>query len=152
MAGDAGPAPCLRRLRQNLTTAGLDLARALLGERWRIGPALVLEVSAPRIPCATFAAWMGERAWVRRFTRQGRSGAYLRVLAEGEVRAGDAIEVVHRPGHAVTVQLTLRALTTEPALLPSLLGAGDSLSTEERATVDAYLKRRAAADAARDGA
>jgi MOSC domain-containing protein YiiM len=87
---------------ENLTTEGLDVDGAVVGERWRVGSAL-LEVTGPRIPCATFAAWMGERAWVRRFTERGRTGAYLAVVEPGVVRAGDAVEVHDRPGHGITV-------------------------------------------------
>jgi MOSC domain-containing protein YiiM len=90
---------------ENLTTTGLDVTDAVIGERWRIGgPAgLVVEVSMPRTPCATFQAWLGEKRWVRRFTERGAPGAYLRVAEEGGVEAGDGIEVVHRPSHGVTI-------------------------------------------------
>jgi MOSC domain-containing protein YiiM len=107
---------------ENLTTAGHDLNSALIGERWRIGARLVLEVSCPRIPCATFAGWLGEKGWTRTFTRAALPGPYLRVVEPGEVAAGDRIEVLSRPDdHAVTVASSFRALTTEPELLPALL-------------------------------
>ena len=51
---------------ENLTTAGLEVDTAEVGERWQVGGTL-LEVCGPRIPCATFAKHMAERAWVRRF-------------------------------------------------------------------------------------
>ena len=90
---------------ENLTTSGLDVTGALVGERWRIGglDGVVVEVTQPRIPCATFKDWMGEARWVRRFTGHGAPGAYLRVVEEGTVTAGDEIEVVHRPGHGVSI-------------------------------------------------
>ena len=90
---------------ENLTTSGLDVTGALVGERWRIGgpDGVVVEVTQPRIPCATFKDWMGEARWVRRFTEHGAPGAYLRVVVEGAVTAGDEIEVVHRPGHGVSI-------------------------------------------------
>ena len=89
---------------ENLTTAGLDVTGALIGERWRVGEdGVLLEVSAPRIPCRTFQGWMDEPHWVKRFTDHGAPGAYLRVVAEGTVAAGDAIEVEHRPDHGVTI-------------------------------------------------
>lgn len=106
---------------ENLTTAGLDVTDARIGERWQVGDEVVLEVSAPRIPCGTFAEWMAERGWVKRFTAAAVPGAYLRVIAPGELRAGDPVEVVSRPGHDVTVGVTFRALTTEPELLPRLV-------------------------------
>lgn len=114
---------------ENLTTQGIDHTTALVGEHWRIGTAL-LEVTSPRIPCRTFAEFLGQRGWVKRFTEQARPGAYFRVLEEGLVGPGDEITVVHRPGHDVTVELFFRAVTTEAALLPRLLAAGDSVPPE----------------------
>ncbi|MBV1853065.1 MOSC domain-containing protein [Catellatospora tritici] len=105
---------------ENLTTTGLDVNGALIGERWRVGTAL-LEVSAPRIPCRTFAAAMEEQGWIKRFTQAALPGAYLRVLEPGEVRAGDEVTVVHRPDHDVTVALAFRAMTLESELLPRLV-------------------------------
>ena len=111
---------------ENLTTLGVEVSGALIGERWRVGHDLVLEVSCPRIPCGTFQGWLGERGWMRRFTRAALPGAYLRVVAPGHVRAGDALEVVHLPDHDVSVALTFRAITLEPDLLP-LLAVADAL-------------------------
>jgi MOSC domain-containing protein YiiM len=107
---------------ENLTTAGLDVNGALIGERWRIG-STVLEVSCPRIPCNTFEGWLEAAGWIKQFTRAAVPGAYLRVITPGEVQAGDPVEIVARPDHDVTVELTFRALTTEPELLPRLLVA-----------------------------
>ncbi|MGW2596895.1 MOSC domain-containing protein [Streptomyces klenkii] len=123
---------------ENLTTSGVDVNGARIGERWRIGPDLVLEVSAPRIPCRTFAAWLGEAGWIKRFTQEAAPGAYLRVIEPGEIRAGDEISVVHRPGHEVTVSFVFRANTVERALLPRVLAAGDALHPETRKKVLAY--------------
>jgi MOSC domain-containing protein YiiM len=106
---------------ENLTTSGLDVTGALIGERWRIGEQVVLEVAVPRIPCGTFAHWMAERGWIKRFTVRALPGAYLRVIVPGEVRGGDPVVVVSRPEHDVTVGVTFRALTREPELLPRLL-------------------------------
>lgn len=64
---------------------------------------------------------MGRSGWNRRFTRAGLPGGYLRVIAPGEIRAGDPGEVVHRPGHGVSVAYTFRAVMSEAELLPSLL-------------------------------
>jgi MOSC domain-containing protein YiiM len=116
---------------ENLTTAGVDVNGALIGERWRVGPEAVVEASCPRIPCYTFQGWMGRRGWIKRFTRAGLPGAYLRVIREGPIRADDPVEIVHRPGHEVTVALVFRALTLEPELLPLLLTA-DALPEEIR--------------------
>ncbi|MWA13025.1 MOSC domain-containing protein [Streptomyces sp. BA2] len=122
---------------ENLTTSGLDVSGAKIGERWRVGPDLLLEVTSGRIPCQTFQGHLGETRWVKRFTQQGAPGAYLRVIEPGEIRGGDAMEIVHRPAHDVTVALQFRAVTTERHLLPSLLAAGDALHPE---SVDAARK------------
>ncbi|MET9227698.1 MOSC domain-containing protein [Lentzea sp. NPDC003310] len=122
---------------ENLTTQGIDHTTALVGEHWRIGTAL-LEVTGPRIPCRTFAEFLGQRGWVKRFTREVRPGAYFRVLEAGLVGPGDEITVVHRPAHDVTVELFFRAVTTEADLLPRLLAAGDSVPPE---VVDLVHKR-----------
>ncbi|HCA85056.1 MAG TPA: MOSC domain-containing protein [Streptomyces sp.] len=119
---------------ENLTTAGLDVNAARIGERWRIGPELLLEVSAARTPCRTFAGRLGERGWVKRFTRAAAPGAYLRVVQPGFVGAGDPVVVEHRPRHEVSVSFLFRALTLEPELLPRVLAAGDALHPEDRAT------------------
>jgi MOSC domain-containing protein YiiM len=127
---------------ENLTTIGIDVNESEVGERWRIGEAL-LEVASIRIPCNDFKGWMGScgydnRAWVRRFTEQGRPGPYLRVLGEGAIAAGDEIEVVHEPGHGVTVSTMFRALTTDRSLLPDLLRV-DGLVDEARAAAERYV-------------
>jgi MOSC domain-containing protein YiiM len=119
---------------ENLTTSGLDVNGALIGERWRIGPDVVLEVSCPRKPCATFEGRLGIDGWIERFTEAALPGAYLRVIEPGEIRATDRIEIVSRPGHDVTVALAFRALTREPELLPRL-PAADALPREVRELV-----------------
>ena len=116
---------------ENLTTRGVDVDAAVLGERWRVGDT-ELVVTCPRIPCATFKGWMGSTDWLKRFTRGGRPGAYLRVAVAGTLQAGDTVDVLHRPAHGVTVATTFRALTSERALLPELLAAGDDLTDELR--------------------
>jgi MOSC domain-containing protein YiiM len=112
---------------ENLTTAGVDVNGALVGERWQVGHACVLEVTSPRIPCRTFAGWLEEQRWVKRFTVRGAPGAYLRVITPGAVTAGDEITVVHRPDHDVTIAMMFRALTTDKALQAQLGAAGDAL-------------------------
>lgn len=87
---------------ETLTTEGLDVNGAEIGERWRIGAAEVT-VSGPRVPCLKLATRMSDPRFARRFTRAARPGAYLTVVGEGDVRAGDPIEVLERPGHGVTV-------------------------------------------------
>jgi MOSC domain-containing protein YiiM len=107
------------RFGENLSTAGLDVTGAVLGERWRVGDdGLVLEVSSPRVPCATFQGWMDESHWVKRFTDHGAPGAYLRVITEGTVGAGDQVEVLHQPEHGVTVGevFAIRSVETDRLL------------------------------------
>jgi MOSC domain-containing protein YiiM len=113
---------------ENMTTSGLDVTGARIGERWRVGSSVVLEVTSPRIPCRTFAGWIGEKQWVKRFTRAARPGAYLRVITPGSMEAGDAIHVVSRPEHGVSVGLLFRAMTTERDLLPEVLPAVDMMN------------------------
>ncbi|WP_433856938.1 MOSC domain-containing protein [Streptomyces kronopolitis] len=129
---------------ENLTTAGVELTGALIGDRWRVGPRLLLEVSCPRIPCRTFQGWLGEHGWLKRFTQASVPGAYLRVIEPGEISAGDAVELVHRPAHEVTIQLMFQALTLRRELLPRLLEAGEALPAEARRRVLAYEERRKA--------
>ena len=105
---------------ENLTTVGLDVQNARIGERWRVGAAL-LEVTGVRIPCSVFAGFVGEPQWVKRFTQHGVPGAYLRVIEPGHVQAGDQIEVVETRDHHLTVGLAFLAGTTRPDLLPELV-------------------------------
>jgi len=135
---------------ENLTTTGLDVTAAKIGERWRIGRDLVLEVSLPRIPCRTFAAWLREHGWIRRFTRAARPGAYLRVIEPGAVQRGDAIDVVDCPAHDITIGLVFRALTREPLLLAPVLAA-DALPADARPDAARRLERAQLAAARRRG-
>jgi MOSC domain-containing protein YiiM len=107
---------------ENITTAGLDITGAAIGETWRLGTAVV-QVTSPRIPCVTFASWLGEPRWVKRFARAGRPGAYLRVLSEGEVAPGDDIEILDRPAVTVTVSEAMRAFYGDTDLMRQLLAA-----------------------------
>lgn len=107
---------------ENLTLRGVDVTGAVIGQRWRIGSAVV-QVSVPRIPCSTFAGFWDVDRLVKRFTAAGRPGAYLRVLTEGVVTAGDRVQVLDRPAHGLTIGETFRALTTERQLASRLLTA-----------------------------
>jgi len=89
---------------ENLRTQGIEVSGAEVGERWRIGEKLVLEVTSPRTPCATFQRRMGEAHWVKRFADANLTGAYFRVVERGTIAAGDAIEIIHKPGHGITLQ------------------------------------------------
>jgi len=112
---------------ENLTSFGIAIGDALVGERWRVGDA-VLEVSQPRQPCSTLGAKMGDQRFVKRFAKSLRLGSYLRIVEPGRVRAGDSIEVVGRPGHDVTIGLLARVLFEDDSLGPRVLAAGDALT------------------------
>jgi MOSC domain-containing protein YiiM len=129
---------------ENLTTRGLAVDEALVGERWAVGAEVVLEVCGPRIPCATFAARMGERGWVRRFSEVGRTGAYLSVVTSGTVRAGDPIEVVSRPDHGITVPETFRAFMGDLDAAERVLAAKCLVEVEAAELRETVARRRAA--------
>jgi MOSC domain-containing protein YiiM len=90
-------------LGENLTTEGLDVTQALIGERWQVGTT-ELEVSQPRGPCWKLAHRVGDPAIVKTFTASLRPGAYLRILRGGELGASDPVRIVHRPAHGVTIR------------------------------------------------
>lgn len=104
----------------NLTTVGVDVNDAVIGETWLIGDSLELQPTFGRVPCATFQAKMAEPQWVKTFTRENRPGAYLRVVRPGKVQAGDPVSVIRRPAHGVTIAAAFRAYLTEPESLPTL--------------------------------
>ena len=97
---------------ENLTTSGIDVSGAVIGERWEIGTAL-LEVSEPRAPCWKLGVKMEDGAFPRKFTKALRPGAYLRIVREGVLAAGDAIHIIDRPGHGVRVKDVFRIYTRE---------------------------------------
>ena len=97
---------------ENLTTEGVDVNGALVGEHWEIGNA-VLEVTEPRVPCWRLGVRMEDKRFPRRFTQAGRPGAYLRIVVEGDVGAGDAIRVVGQPDHGLTVGDVFRIYTRD---------------------------------------
>lgn len=106
---------------ENLTTSGFDVDAALVGDRWRLGDEVVVEVTGPRIPCATFAWRMQVKGWVRLFAERGRTGTYLRVVEPGRLRRGDRIDVVERPHHEVTVPMVFRAFMGDLELAGQVL-------------------------------
>jgi MOSC domain-containing protein YiiM len=97
---------------ENLTTEGMEVNDALVGERWAIGSA-VFEISEPRIPCWRLGVRMNDPAFVRRFTEARRSGAYMRIVVEGDVGAGDGIEIVERPDHDLSIRDVFRIYTRD---------------------------------------
>lgn len=87
---------------ENLVTEGVDVTGAVVGERWGIG-STILEVSEPRVPCWRFAFRMNDKTFPRKFVEAVRPGAYLRILEEGDLGAGDKIRILERPDHGVSV-------------------------------------------------
>jgi MOSC domain-containing protein YiiM len=122
---------------ENLTTRGIAVSGAVIGERWAVGSTL-LEVAQPRLPCFKLGLRMGDPRFPKRFAAAGMPGAYLRVLREGDIGAADAIRVLSRPEHAVTSALVSRAILREPQLLARALQA-----TELPAELRAWMRERA---------
>jgi MOSC domain-containing protein YiiM len=124
---------------ENLTTEGVGVNSALVGERWKIGTT-VLEVSEPRVPCWRFGVRMNDKLFPRRFTEALRPGSYLRIVVEGELGAGDKIEVVDRPDHDVSVQDVFRIFSHDRDEAQRLL-AIPQLSVEWKAWAQRLLEK-----------
>ena len=141
-AGELGREIRNGQFAENLTTRGIDVNEAEVGERWQVGT-VTFEIAMVRTPCNDFKSWQSRNGyddtrWVRRFTEQARPGPYLRVVQEGELQAGDDLTVVHQPGHGVTVSTLFRAMTTERSLLPELLRV-DGLARVPRRKAEQYV-------------
>ncbi|WP_213011340.1 MOSC domain-containing protein [Paractinoplanes toevensis] len=108
---------------ENLTTIGLDVCGAMIGEVWRVGDELELQTTFGRIPCATFQARMEEPKWLKRFTKENRTGAYLRVVTPGSVQAGDSISVTYRPSKSVSIAEAFEVYMLDRPRLARLLDA-----------------------------
>jgi MOSC domain-containing protein YiiM len=134
---------------ENLALRGVDVTGAVIGQTWRVGTALV-QVTSPRIPCATFQRWLGEGQWVKRFTEAGVPGAYLRVLEPGEVSAGDSVEIVDTPAHGVTIGQAFAGRRGDRAALERLLAEGEDLQPSLVAGIERELAVGGDAPAASD--
>jgi MOSC domain-containing protein YiiM len=108
---------------ENLTTSGLDVSGAVVGEKWEFGSGLVLQVTFGRIPCVTFQNKLREPRWVKRFAAANRVGAYLRVVEPGTLVPGDRISVTDRPAHGLTVAESFEIYMHDPSRLARLLDA-----------------------------
>jgi MOSC domain-containing protein YiiM len=124
---------------ENLTTEGIEVNDALVGERWEIGT-LVLEVSEPRIPCWRLGVRMNDKMFPRRFTEALRPGAYLRIVVEGDVGAGDETRVVERPDHDLTIRDVFRIYTRDRDEVERLL-AIPRMSESWRRWADDWLHK-----------
>jgi MOSC domain-containing protein YiiM len=86
----------------NLTISELESAQFNIGDYLQIGD-VTLQVSAPRIPCGTFARRMEDPKFVKRFRAAERPGLYCRVVKEGVVKAGDEVRVEKYTGETISV-------------------------------------------------
>lgn len=116
------------RFGENLTTGGININDAVIGERWSIGGAIV-EVSQPRTPCRVFAGFWDRPNLIKEFTDAGRSGAYLRIIEEGDIGAGDEIVIVGKPSHGITISELFVARGQERSRILELLAAPESSNT-----------------------
>jgi MOSC domain-containing protein YiiM len=105
---------------ENLTLAGVDVSGALVGERWRVGTAL-LEVTSPRVPCYKLGMAMEDARFIRTFAHALRPGAYLGIVEEGDVGAGDSVSVTWRPDHNLTLETMSRIYLFEHQHLGEML-------------------------------
>ena len=126
---------------ENLTTEGLDLTNALVGERWGVG-STVLEVSEARMPCWKLGFRVNDKHFPRRFLAGGRPGAYLRILQEGELGGGDEIRVVHRPQHNLTMGDLSRIYAGDRDEVGRMLGV-PQLSASWREWAEEWIARHA---------
>lgn len=126
---------------ENLSLVGCDSSDAVIGERWRIGGA-VLRVTGPRNPCKVFAGFWDDKSLVKRFTAVGRPGAYCAVEQAGEIRPGDDREVLSRPEHAVTIaELFAFRLRGRRELAEHVVTCLDDLPEDWREAVTRQLPR-----------
>jgi MOSC domain-containing protein YiiM len=120
---------------ENLTTEGIDVSGALVGERWRVG-SVELEVCQPRLPCSKLGLRFGDLKMVKLFGQASRPGAYLRIIGEGELQVGDEVTVLSRPDHDVTVALVADAILVDESLVAKAASApqlAESLAVPLRA-------------------
>jgi MOSC domain-containing protein YiiM len=133
---------------ENLTTEGIEVNNALVGERWQIGTT-VLEVSELRVPCWRLAVRMNDKMFPRRFAEALRPGPYLRIVVEGDLGAGDAIQVVERPDHDLTVRDVFRIYTRDRGEVERFLSVPQISESWRSWATDVLRKtkdRRAGAD------
>ncbi len=97
---------------ENLTVEGLSEATVNIGDRFRVGSAEVM-VTQPRFPCFKLNLKFGRNDMVKQFLDSRLSGIYFSVVKEGEVGAGDAIELIYRDEHDVTIADIVRIYARE---------------------------------------
>jgi MOSC domain-containing protein YiiM len=120
---------------ENLTTSDIDLNALVVGTKIRIGSVLLI-ATGPRIPCGTFARWLAEEQWVKKFTEANRAGSYFGVVTPGELGAGDELEIINVPEHGVSISEIYRVWNgdRDPRLLERVATCPDVLpEVRERA-------------------
>jgi MOSC domain-containing protein YiiM len=105
---------------ENLTTQGVDVSGAIIGERWKMG-SVVLEVCQPRLPCSKLGIRFGDLRMVKAFAKASRPGAYLRIIEAGDLGVGDELKILSRPDHGVTLAMSADAVLKDPSLVPRVL-------------------------------
>lgn len=95
---------------ENLTIDRLDETDVCIGDRFRIGDEVELEVSLPRAPCSTLAMVMEDKEFAKKFLATLRVGFYLRVIREGRIRAGDQVERTHRDPARLSIAEVTRVM------------------------------------------
>ena len=107
---------------ENLTLEGVDVSGAVIGARWRIGT-VEFEVCQPRFPCSKLGHRFGDQRMVKRFAQAARPGAYLRIVSEGELGAGDRVDITATPSHGVTIAQVSNAVMFEEGDLEAAAAA-----------------------------
>jgi MOSC domain-containing protein YiiM len=87
---------------ENLTVSELESGRFNIGDRLQVG-SVILEVTAPRIPCATLAARMGDPQFVKKYRQAERPGLYCRVIQEGTVQIGNEVKIEKYAGETISI-------------------------------------------------
>jgi len=123
---------------ENLTVTGMALNDALIGERWRVGDAIV-QVTQPRFPCWKLGLRMNDPRFPKRFLEAARAGTYLRVIQGADIKVGDPIERISKPGHSLSVGLIAELNAADRPLARRLLDAAERASAPEE--LDALVTR-----------
>ena len=130
----------------NIAIEALDETQVRIGERFRLGGAL-LEISQPRMTCATIERRFQRKGMVAAILESGRCGWYFRVIEEGEAMAGDVLEPVAGSGSPFSVRAAFMALADPSgpvdADLVTQLAETEALSAEWRAKADTKIRRHA---------
>ena len=121
---------------ENLTTQGIDVSGAIIGERWRVGTVL-LEICQPRLPCSKLGIRFGDGRMVKAFAKASRPGAYLRIIEAGELGVGDDVTILSRPEHGVTLAMCSDAVLKDRSLAAQVLAAPQLSSNLRRDLAEA---------------